>query len=176
MDYPKTVPNVNLLAGQFTDGDPANGVPASLDPADWANGVTQEILNVLSAAGIAPIENTNNQLLAALKTLLLGPGGTSATDFVTIPYRDKTTGALRNFIIQWGVMNTTTAAPGTITFPIAFPNACLVAIPSDWATSWNDQQVVKFAPPTATSVAWYGSSPGGTQGALNAWVWFAFGY
>lgn len=71
MDYPISVPNVNLLNGKFTDGNPSAGIPASLDPSEWANLVTDEILNVLEAADILPSENANNQLAVAIQSCQL---------------------------------------------------------------------------------------------------------
>ena len=76
MDYPISVPNVNLLNGKFTDGNPGAGIVASLDPSAWANLVTDELLNVLAAAGIAPSEIVNNQLASAIQSCLLN----TATD------------------------------------------------------------------------------------------------
>jgi hypothetical protein len=70
MDYPHSVPNVNLLAGKFTDGNPGTGVPASLDPSAWANAVTDSILDVQAAAGLAPVEGDATQLLTAIKTIV----------------------------------------------------------------------------------------------------------
>lgn len=80
MDFPKTVPGVNLLAGQFTDGNPAEGIPASLDPAEWANAVTNEILNVMVAGGQTPDETKSNQLLAAIQALMGAESIPDATD------------------------------------------------------------------------------------------------
>lgn len=80
MDFPKTVAGVNLLAGEFTDGNPAEGVPASLDPAEWANAVTNEILNVITAAGLTPNETVTNQLLAAIQHLISSGSIPDATD------------------------------------------------------------------------------------------------
>lgn len=68
MDYPKSVPSVGLVNGQFADEDPVAGKPGSLIPAAWGNGVTQEILGVVQAAGMTPNEASNNQLLGALRS------------------------------------------------------------------------------------------------------------
>jgi len=69
MDYPKSVPSVGLVNGKFVDENPITGTPGSLVPASWGNGVTQEILNVLAAAGIAPDETKTDQLAQALSVL-----------------------------------------------------------------------------------------------------------
>ena len=70
MDYPKKVPSVGLVNGRFVDEDPLAGTPGSLIPAVWGNGVTQEILNVISAAGMTPSEADTGQLIKALQVIL----------------------------------------------------------------------------------------------------------
>ncbi|MBV4476132.1 gp53-like domain-containing protein [Pseudomonas botevensis] len=68
MDYPKSVPGVGLVNGRFVDEDPLAGTPGSLIPATWGNGVTQEILGVVQAAGMTPDEANTHQLLDALRS------------------------------------------------------------------------------------------------------------
>ncbi|GLH43913.1 hypothetical protein RS3R6_16090 [Pseudomonas atacamensis] len=69
MDYPKSVPSAGLVNGKFVDENPMTGTPGSLIPADWGNGVTQEILNVIKAADLTPDEKKYDQLLQAIQSV-----------------------------------------------------------------------------------------------------------
>jgi len=78
MDYPLSDPTVGLVGGKFTDGDPAGGVAASRDPASWANSVSDELINVLIAAGMVPDEADTGQVADALLSLFAPiPGNAS---------------------------------------------------------------------------------------------------
>lgn len=70
MDYPRSVPSSGLVDGRFADENPLTGTPGSLIPATWGNGVTEELLNVIRAAGMVPSESESDQLLKALKNVL----------------------------------------------------------------------------------------------------------
>ncbi|MBK5510644.1 phage tail protein [Pseudomonas sp. TH15] len=85
MDYPKSVPSVGLVDGRFVDENPVAGTPGSLIPAVWGNAVTEEILNVVSSAGLVPTEGDNRQLLKALQALLAlaSPMGSSVINVST---------------------------------------------------------------------------------------------
>lgn len=67
MDYPKSVPNVGLVAGKFIDENTLTGAVGSLIPSAWGNSVTDEILAVIKAAGIEPAEAETDQLLKAIR-------------------------------------------------------------------------------------------------------------
>lgn len=69
MDFPKSVPSIGLVGGKFIDEDPLSGTPGSLIPSVWGNAVTDEILHVIEAAGLAPDEENNTQLLQAIQGL-----------------------------------------------------------------------------------------------------------
>ncbi|MFW9085174.1 phage tail protein [Pseudomonas sp. P2758] len=69
MDYPKSVPSAGLVNGRFVDENPMTGTPGSLIPADWGNGVTEEIVNVIKAGGLDPDEKKYDQLLQAIQSV-----------------------------------------------------------------------------------------------------------
>ncbi|WP_338806903.1 hypothetical protein V8U11_06795 [Pseudomonas chlororaphis] len=89
MDFPKSVPNVGLVGGQFVDEDQLGGTPGSLIPSAWGNAVTQEVLNVITAAELVPQEGINNQLAAAIQTLVrvggAGVAGASVSARMSVP-------------------------------------------------------------------------------------------
>ncbi|MCR8931920.1 MULTISPECIES: hypothetical protein [unclassified Pseudomonas] len=74
MDYPISVPSVGLVGGKFVDEDPLAGTPGSLIPAQWGNAVTDEIIHVITGAGLTPDELNNMQLLAAIKAVVTQSG------------------------------------------------------------------------------------------------------
>lgn len=130
MDYPKSDPTARLLSDKFTDGDPVNGIPASRDSADYQNMVFDELINVISQAGLEPDEGDLTQLAAAVVALVGGTFDVRAwgtNDYVRIP--DKPGG----LIIQWGMVGIAPSGPLVssasssvpVTWPITFPNAYL---------------------------------------------------
>lgn len=70
MDFPKSIPNIGLVGGQFVDENTGTGQPGSLIPAAWGNSVTLEILNVLEAGGVVPDEMEVNQLAKAIRKIV----------------------------------------------------------------------------------------------------------
>lgn len=91
MDYPKSVPGVGLVNGQFVDESPVTGTPGSLIPSTWGNAVTSEMLNVIAAAGMAPSEVDLTQLLKAIGTL----GQSAASSFAI------DTGTANNYVCNF---------------------------------------------------------------------------
>jgi hypothetical protein len=58
------------IAGQWTEGNPGTGTPATEITADWMNAVQNEIENVITDAGITLNKASNAQLLAAVVVLV----------------------------------------------------------------------------------------------------------
>ena len=123
--------------GWFTDGNPGTSTPATIFPAEFANMLMAEILNVLTAAGVTADKTNSAQLLAALRAA--GVFQTQATNDSTTkvattafanPGSSQSTSGYQKLpsglIIQWGqVTNSATPQTNTaVTFPIAFTSAC----------------------------------------------------
>ncbi|CAH0152882.1 hypothetical protein [Pseudomonas mediterranea] len=83
MDFPKSVPSVGLVDGKFVDEDEVAGTPGSLIPAQWGNSVTDEILNVITSAGLTPDEDNDTQLLTAIIAKINGAIPASPADAST---------------------------------------------------------------------------------------------
>lgn len=71
MDYPKSVPGVGLVDGKFIDENTTTGQVGSLIPCGWGNAVTDELLNVIRAGGEEPVEGEHDQLVAAIRAIVL---------------------------------------------------------------------------------------------------------
>jgi len=94
---------------------------------------------------------------AGLLAGLLGAGGMSESDYIKIPYRDKTTGARKTAIVQFGRRAAVDGnLSGSITFPHAFSVACRGLSAVRYASS---AAVVSFSlSPSLTGFDWYFSS------------------
>lgn len=78
---------------QFTEGSPTAGVPATQVSASWMNDVQEELVSVLAAASITPVKGTQDQLLAAIRSIIGNSGHgqcrlsvVSATSLKLSPY------------------------------------------------------------------------------------------
>lgn len=111
MDYPKTVENVNLLDGKFTDGTPSGGTPASLLPSEWLNAITDEVLNILSAAGIDPNEASTTQLGSAIQSMQLNYAtDTGAANAYAAAYTPAVTALQPGMVLRFKAVNANTGA------------------------------------------------------------------
>jgi hypothetical protein len=61
---------INAPGGAFVDGNPFNGIQGTVVTADWLNSMQEEIVSVITAAGIALDPDDQTQLLQALLALM----------------------------------------------------------------------------------------------------------
>lgn len=110
----------------FKDGNLATGTEPTKLNAEWFNGVQEEILAVIEAAGLAPAAANRAQLLESIRLIAAATGGLKTfAGYVTLP---------NGTILQWGTAqsNSAVGATGTaILFPVAFPNACWQVVMCD---------------------------------------------
>lgn len=69
---------------KFTEGNPSTGLIATEVTADWLNSIQEEIIRVLTEAGITPIKTNDGQLFEAIQSLIAGGGVAVTADGVSI--------------------------------------------------------------------------------------------
>lgn len=124
-----------------------------------------------SAEILAGTDDTKYVTSKGLLDGLLGAGGIATSDYLIVPFRDKTSGDRRNFIFQWGTTGSISAGGSlTVTFPIAFPNSALGLL------------VTRKDAPSSNAYAVFGSILSNTQAqicngatASAPGYWFCFG-
>lgn len=85
-------------------------------------------------------------------------------------------GVNREFIIQASQISSS-ASNGVITFPSAFPNACIAIFSHDFATASTDLSNVRFYMPGRTSASWTGQNMStGSESSPATWCWLAIGW
>lgn len=67
----------------FTEGNPALGVPATVVTDDIMNDIQEEIISPIEDQGIALVKGTQNQLLAAIKSLIAFGGDAQFSQAIT---------------------------------------------------------------------------------------------
>ncbi|HFU8130552.1 TPA: hypothetical protein ACH7E0_004514, partial [Escherichia coli] len=130
------MPPINTPDQLFHDGDPTQGIEGTIVTADYLNnqqGATrdlqQELLNVLGSAHIQPDPQKTDQLLTALRALLLS----RKNPFGDIKSDGTVNTALKNLGLGEG-------AP-TIGVPFFWPSA---AMPNTVIDSWSGMVFLKF--------------------------------
>lgn len=116
------------VTGQWTEGDPNTGTPATEITGDFMNAVQNEIENVIvTGAGITLNKASNSQLLLALQTIITNQSG-STTVPAAISGASKTYGAAERglFIKRTHGSAMTDTLPGTS--PGIMPNGWSVVI------------------------------------------------
>ncbi|EEW2522528.1 phage tail protein [Escherichia coli] len=144
------------------------------------------VLNAL--AGKQPLDNTLTNLsgkdVAGLLAYLgLGEAAKMSAAALVINGNTLTAkipvvinGVNREFIIQASQISSS-ARNGVITFPSAFPNACIAIFAHDFATASTDLSNVRFYMPGRTSASWIGQNMStGSESSPATWCWLAIGW
>ena len=194
----------------FTRGNPQTGTPATDLDDDYFDMLQEELCAVVEESGEELDKGKHNQLLTALRALLLsranpfgdiasdgpeaiamalenlGLGDAAKMDAATLDITSNSLvakipvlflGEQRAFIIQASSLSSSSTS-GTIIFPAAFPNACIVALTHDYSSAGTDLSNVKFNVPSQTSVNWYvqNMGTGSTSVPPSSWGWLAIGW
>lgn len=121
---PPTAP-ASPSIGYASPGDAGAGVPPTKPGAWWFHAQTEELRNIIVAAGLTPNYASVNQVLTALQVLFLGMSSFTGSNVLQAP-----TGYLRlpgGLVIQWGGYSGGGFGP-TMTFPLAFPTQCFAVV------------------------------------------------
>lgn len=164
--------------GYPTAGNPGSGTPATTPGPYWYHMIMEELMAIISSAGITPNQGDLNQLLTALRstgvfqTQPIGNQTTkvATTAFVNPGHSFSASGYQRlpsGLIIQWG-NGGSGAVTKTVTFPVAFPTAVLSMQCTDASPSFFS---VNFSvnPTLVGASIFCNSDPGG-------FYWIAIGY
>lgn len=65
----RPTPKTPGTPGYFTNGSALGGIPATIVDQDWLNGVQEELISILTAAGVTPTKTSVNQVLTSLQAL-----------------------------------------------------------------------------------------------------------
>lgn len=144
---------LNALAGK----QPLDNTLTNLSGKDVAGLLTYLGLGDAAKMDAATLDITSNSLVAKIPVLFLGEQ--------------------RALIIQASSLSSSSTS-GTIIFPAAFPNACIVALTHDYSSAGTDLSNVKFNVPSQTSVNWYvqNMGTGSTSTPPSSWGWLAIGW
>ncbi|WP_438402347.1 gp53-like domain-containing protein [Aeromonas veronii] len=168
---PGTTAVISAVRQYATEG--GVGVQPTIPGAEWFNMITDELLAVLSAAGITPDKSDHGQLAASLLSMFTGK-----SEFSSLLANNGYQKLFGGLIFQWGSASGP-AGPLSLTFPISFPNACVFvagAILEPGTPS--APYAVSFSNPTPSGVTAYRAN---AAGGLSAYVvesvkWVSIGY
>lgn len=158
----------------FRDRNLGAGLAGTQVTAAHMNALQEEVMGVIEEAGIVPADGDWTQLLDALKALFGGDGTVATDGYMRLP------GGL---IVQWGrvaVATRTLSASAAVTFPLEFPTACFVVIPSIW---YSDPGLLDMhagtGTPSTTGVTLMAGQTLGAEGSISrdfGWHWVALGH
>lgn len=199
----KTAQKDKFGAGKngFTRGNTQAGTPATDLDDDYFDMLQEELCSVVEASGASLEKGRHDQLLTALRALLLsrknpfgdiksdgtvktalenlGLGDAAKMDAATL---DITSNSLvakipvlflgeQRALIIQASSLSSSSTSGMIVFPAAFPNACIVALTHDYSSAGTDLSNVKFNVPSQISVNWYVQNMGSGSTSVPPSSW-----
>lgn len=158
--------------GYYTDGDPDTVTPPTTMTPAWANAVQEELLAVITHAGLAPDKSDNAQLLAAILELFGAAGVTQDIQNGEFTFYG---GGLCKVGIQSGAYG---EGQVSVSFRTPFPTACLNVQLTEINTSGGihtdfSMQVVSVSKTGFTAMVQLNGSDGTT---ISGFHWDAKGY
>nr|WP_089586090.1 phage tail protein [Escherichia coli] len=153
----------------------------SADKLPYFTGADRAALTALTSVGRAILGKTSTQ--GVLDYLGLGEAAKMSAAALVINGNTLTAkipvvinGVNRELIIQASQISSS-ASNGVITFPSAFPNACIAIFAHDFATASTDLSNVRFYMPGRTSASWIGQNMStGSESSPVTWCWLAIGW
>lgn len=147
-------------------------------PAYWRIASIRTATNAEMLAGIVDDASATP---ASILAGVLGAGGDSSNDYITIPYRDKTTGVRKNLIVQWGVTANNVGGDNTShaqLFPVTFPNAvfsvCIGTLTS-LGSGVGSQRMAQLVSSNASGFTWFSDTFETTSSPIGI-NWIAIGH
>ncbi|EPU3652371.1 gp53-like domain-containing protein [Escherichia coli] len=184
----KTAQKDKFGAGKngFTRGNPQTGTPATDLDDDYFDMLQEELCGVVEASGASLEKGRNDQLLTALRALLLSrknpfgdikSDGTVKTALENLGFGERLLEADGYFelpgglLLQWG-HGSFQATNGTVRFKKPFNVTPFIVLPHKITT---DGRYVTSANYTLTSFNLYGWNGNGTVNSIDSYTYFALG-
>lgn len=125
---PPVAPAVPSL-GFPTQGNPVAGVPATTPGAWWFHMITEELRNVILAAGISPDGSDTDQLLTALQAMFAQAGAINTRDGWSYGSNDWCwLDKARGLRLQWGTVGGLNVGNNAFSWPVAFTGTPFAAV------------------------------------------------
>lgn len=128
----------------FTRGNPQTGTPATDLDDDYCDSIQEELAGIVEASGVALDKSKRNQVLTAVKALLLSRAhpfadikadGAVAEALSNLGLRESVSESgsfqLGDFQVVWGRGSTGSNGTGSVQFPRAFVGIPYLVAPSD---------------------------------------------
>lgn len=203
----KTAQKDKFGAGKngFTRGNPQTGTPATDLDDDYFDMLQEELCSVVEASGASLEKGRHDQLLTALRALLLsrknpfgdiksdgtvktalenlglgdiakaGVGKGVASDNGFFTVPVLIAGVKTEFYVQWGNA-TVRNSTGVITLPVAFPNKRLLVLANDITEAATSVVTFGINTDASKSSFTFFSAIGSSESNAGQFAWLAIGY